>query len=717
VNINQLKEQILKYNPASNLDMIQRAYELAEEAHRGQLRHSGEAYIKHPLAVAEILVSLQLDDTSIAAGFLHDVVEDTSLTMEDISKNFGSEVALLVDGVTKLSRLEFKSRVEQQAENLRKMFLAMASDIRVILIKLADRLHNMRTLRFHHSSAKQKEIASETLEIFAPLAHRLGIFKLKWELEDLSLRYLEPDKFYGLSQQIATTRKEREKNVAEICRILAENLEKVEIRAEVVGRPKNLYSIYKKMVQQQKALSEIYDLVAVRVIVDNIKDCYGALGIAHTLWKPIPGRFKDYIAMPKPNMYQSIHTTVIGSRGEPFEIQIRTWEMHRIAEYGIAAHWRYKEGRSADKDIDGKLTWLRQMLEWQQDMKDSREFMDSVRTDLFSDAVYVFSPKGDVVELPSGSVPIDFAYRVHTQVGHWCIGSKVNGRIVPLDYKLQNGDIVEILTLKGSGPSRDWLKIAKTSQAKNRIRQWFKKENRDENLARGRDLMEKELKKYDLPLNLLKPEKLAEAAKKFNYLSGDDVLVSVGDGFLTPSQVLGKIKEDFKKDKELLAPMPDMKPWTDKGKSSKGIIVRGLDNAMVRFSRCCNPLPGDEIVGYITKGRGVSIHRADCTNMINQHEKERLLEVGWDTANEGFYQVEIEAVAVDRPRLAMDVMSAIADTKTTINSLNARATRNKLALVNIKMEIRSLDHLEYIMNKVRRLKDVMEVRRVTPGGS
>lgn len=720
LDIDGLLEQIKKYNPASDEAFIRRAYDFAARAHQEQIRLSGEPYINHPLAVAETLVMLQLDDITIVAGLLHDVVEDTSVTGFNIIKEFGEEVALLVDGVTKLGRLEYKSKVEQQVENLRKMFLAMAKDIRVILIKLADRLHNMRTLRYHHSLQKQKEIAEETLEIFAPLAHRLGIFKIKWELEDLALRYLEPEKYYSLVEQIAVKRQEREQYVKEISETLAEKLGQVDITAEVTGRPKNFYSIYKKMINQQKELGEIFDLMAVRVIVDNVKDCYGALGIIHTLWKPIPGRFKDYIAMPKQNMYQSIHTTVIGHKGEPFEIQIRTWDMHRTAEYGIAAHWRYKEGKSGDKDFEKKLTWLRGMLEWQQDLRDAREFMESIKVDLFTDSVYVFTPKGDVVELPAGSVPIDFAYRVHTQVGHWCIGAKINGKIVPLDYKLVNGDIVEILTMKGSGPSRDWLKIVRTSQAKNRIRQWFKKEKRDDNLIRGRELLEKEIKKYGQDVSyFFKPERLSEAAKRFNYMSGEDMIVAVGDGIISPLQVLTKIKEDFRKEKEISAPPPEVKPWSEGGSHSQGVLVRGIDNAMVRLSRCCNPLPGDPIIGYITRGRGVSIHRADCPNVVqgHQHEHERLIEVDWEQGNQGLYQVEIEAVSLDRPRLAMDIMSMIADTKTTINSVHARVTKNKLASVNVKMEIKSLDHLEYIMNKLRRLKDVIEVKRVTPNGS
>lgn len=720
MDINELVAEIKKYNPASDGELIKRAYRYAADAHGTQIRYSGEPYIKHPLAVAEILAMLQLDDITIVAGLLHDVIEDTNITSFNIIKEFGEEVALLVDGVTKLGKLEYKSREEQQVENLRKMFIAMAKDIRVILIKLADRLHNMRTLRYHQSEKRQKEIAEETLEIFAPLAHRLGIFKIKWELEDLSLRYLEPEKYYSLVDQISAKRAEREQFIEEICQTINEKLEAVDIKGDVTGRPKSFYSIYRKMINQNKELSEIYDLMAVRVIVDSVKDCYGVLGIIHTLWKPIPGRFKDYIAMPKQNMYQSIHTTVIGNNGEPFEIQIRTWDMHRTSEYGIAAHWRYKEGRSGDKEFEKKLTWLRGMLEWQQDLKDATEFMESIKVDLFVDSVYVFTPQGDVVELPAGAVPLDFAYRVHTQVGHQCIGAKINGKIVPLDYQLSNGDIVEILTMKGRGPSQDWLKIVKTSQAKSRIRQWFKKEKREDNILRGKEILEKEIKKYGQDTGyFFKTERLAEAAKKFNYQSGDDLLVAVGDGIISPLQVLTKIKEDFRKDKELAAPLPEMKPWAESGKPSQGIIVRGIDNAMVRFSRCCKPLPGDPIVGYITRGRGVSIHRADCPNVLHAHqqEQERLIEVEWDQKEQGLFQVEIEAIALDRPRLAMDVMSAIADTKTTINSVHARATKNKHASVNVKMEIKSLDHLEYIMNKVKRLKDILEVKRVTPSGN
>lgn len=717
MDIQEIKNQIIKYNPASNTGFIQKVYDFADNAHKGQFRHSGEPYINHPLAVAEILATLELDDITIAAGLLHDVVEDTDVTVEGLATSFGQEVALLVDGVTKLSRLEYKSKEEQQVENLRKMFLAMAKDIRVILIKLADRLHNMRTLRYHNSAVKQKEITEETLEIFAPLAHRLGIFKIKWELEDLSLRYLEPEKYYSLVEKIAMKRQERENYINEVSKVLEQKLTEVGIGSDINGRPKNFFSIYRKMVRQQKEINEIYDLIALRVIVNSIKDCYGALGIVHTLWKPIPGRFKDYIAMPKQNMYQSIHTTVIGPNGEPFEVQIRTWEMHRTSEYGIAAHWRYKEGKSGDRNFENKLSWLRQTLEWQQDLRDAREFMESLKIDLFADSVYVFTPKGDVTELPAGSVPIDFAYRVHTDVGHRCIGAKVNGRIVPLDYKLNNGDIVEILTLKGSGPSRDWLKMVKTSQAKNKIRQWFKKEKREENFIRGKDLLDKEIKKYGHePSEVLKNDKLGEVIKRFNFLSVEDLLVAIGDGAITPLLVLSRIKEDYRKERETSPPFRDVKPWSGYGKPSKGVRVKGIDNVMVRLSRCCKPLPGDPIIGYITRGRGVSIHRVDCPNAIsiNKHEGERLIDVMWDQEIQSLYQVEIEATAQDRPQLAMDIMAAITETKTAINSVHARTTRNKLASVNLKIEIKSLEHLEYIVSKVKRVKGVIDVKRIMP---
>lgn len=720
MTLEDLINKVLSYYPNADITLIKNAYDYASRAHEGQKRKSGEDYIVHPLAVAYILAQLQLDVTTIVAGLLHDVVEDTEKTLEDLEQAFGKEIAMLVDGVTKLSRIEYKSKEEQQVENLRKMFLAMAKDIRVILIKLADRLHNMRTLKYQ-DPAKQKEIAEETLEIFAPLAHRLGIFRLKWELEDLSLRYLDADVYYELVQSISMKRQEREAYINEVIEILKNKLAEMGIQSDIQGRPKHFYSIYNKMVKQGKELSEIYDLIAVRVIVDNVKDCYGALGIVHTLWKPIPGRFKDYIAMPKPNMYQSLHTTVIGPNGEPLEVQIRTWEMHRISEYGIAAHWRYKEGKSGDKEFDKKLSWLRQLLEWQRDLGDAREFVDTLKTDLFSDRVYVFTPKGDVVELPAGSVPIDFAYKVHTDIGNSCVGAKVNGKIVPLDYQLKTGDIVEILTSKTSGPSRDWLKIVQTSQAKNRIRQWFKKETRDVNVPKGKELLEKEAKKQNLEPELLKHSYLQEVAKKFNIATVDDLYAALGDGTgLTPLQVVAKLREialpkEGKDSDQVTVPV---KPWSGFGKPSHGVRVKGLDNVMVRLARCCNPLPGDSILGYITRGRGVSVHRRDCPNIIQyqKNEHERIIEVVWDTDAEAAFQVHIEAVAVDRPRLAMDIITTVTDAKTTINAVNARATKNNLATVDLKIEIRNMEHLKQIMERVRRVKDVIEVKRITPQG-
>ena len=569
----ELKVKLQKISPQASLAIVEKAYHFAEVAHRNQLRNSGEDYILHPLEVAQILAELEMDEATIAASLLHDVVEDTLYTIEDIEKEFGSEIALLVDGVTKLGRIEYKSKMEQQVENLRKMFLAMAKDIRVILIKLADRLHNMRTLKYH-SIEKQKEIAQETLEIFAPLANRLGIFRIKWELEDLSFRYLKPQEYYDLVERIALKRREREAYIDDVIVQMRERLNEVEIYADIEGRPKHFYSIYRKMMTQNKELSEIYDLMAIRVVVESVNDCYGALGIIHTLWKPIPGRFKDYIAMPKPNMYQSLHTTLIGVHGEPFEIQIRTSEMHRTSEYGIAAHWKYKEASNkeggskensnkegsnkvADVNFEQKLSWLRQLLEWQHDSRDAGEFMESLKIDLFADTVFVFTPKGDVVELPADSCPIDFAYRVHTDVGHRCVGAKINGRIVPLETKLTNGDILEILTSKqGTGPSRDWLAFVKTSQAKNRIRQWFKKEQREDNIARGRENLEREVHKLGLEAgNVLKLESLLAIAKSQNFAGVDDLYAAIGDGVLTSNKVLMRLREELsKEEREKLHP-------------------------------------------------------------------------------------------------------------------------------------------------------------------
>lgn len=723
ISIEEIVNQILSYQPDAPISLVRKTYDFARNAHTGQFRVSGEEYIFHPLGVAKILTDLQIDAVTISAALLHDVVEDTAVTMEELEKKFGSEVARLVDGVTKLSRIEYKSKEEQQLENYRKMFLAMAKDIRVVLIKLADRLHNMRTLKYMPEE-KQRRIARETLEIFAPLAHRLGISNIKWELEDQSFRFLAPEKYYELVEKVKQKRREREQIVNEAIRLLAERLEVVGIKAEIQGRPKHFYSIYKKMRKGNKDLSEIYDLSAVRIIVDSVKNCYGALGVVHTMWKPLPGRFKDYIAMPKSNMYQSLHTTVIGTEGQPLEIQIRTWEMHRTSEYGIAAHWRYKEGgKGADKDFEQKLSWLRQLLEWQQDLRDPREFMETLKLDVFADEVFVFTPRGDVIDLPAGSIPIDFAYRIHTDVGHRCVGARVNGKIVPLEYKLVNGDIIEIITAKQSnGPSRDWLNIVASSETRNKIRQWFKKERREENINKGRELLERDSKRlgYDWR-DLTKGDRLNEIAKKFNLTGEEDLYAALGYGGVTLHGVMTKLVEAYNKELKRTTPpdlsqlLTELKPKHTKSKASHGVLVEGESGVLVRLARCCNPVPGDAIIGYITKGRGVSVHRADCTNVLNQPEEyERMIEVNWDVTSENVYKVTIEAICMDRPGMLTDLMMVLSEGKTNISSVNARTHKNKTATITLSMEIRNLIQLENIMTKMRRLKDVYSVYRAAP---
>jgi GTP pyrophosphokinase len=713
-----LEKRILTYNASADLSLIRRAYDFAKNAHSGQHRISGELFIFHPLEVAMILADLELDLATIAAGILHDVVEDTKYTFEDIEKNFGPEIALLVDGVTKLGKLEYRTKEEQQAENLRKMFLAMAKDIRIILIKLADRLHNMRTLKYLPKE-KQREKAIETIEIFAPLAHRLGISKIKWELEDLAFRYLEPEHYYDLVEKVAKKRKEREEHINKMISILRERLSSAGISAEIQGRPKHFYSIYKKMKEQNKSFDQIYDLTAVRVIVETVRDCYAALGVVHTLWKPIPGRFKDYIAMPKPNMYQSLHTTVIDSSGDPLEIQIRTYEMHKTAEYGIAAHWRYKEGDKGDKEFDKKLSWLREILDWQRELRDAREFMESLKIDLFTDEVYVFTPKGDVIDLPTGSCPIDFAYRIHTDVGNRCIGAKVNGKMVPLDYKLSNGDIIEIITSAHSnGPSRDWLNIVKSTQAKNKIRQWFKKERRDENIARGKELLEKEAKRqgYDI-YQLIKYDFMPALLKRMSFSTIEDLYAGIGYGGVTPNQIMQKILDEYRKTikpekGDLVADKTDAK-LKDRKKVDRGIKIDGVDNILIKFSRCCNPVPGDRIIGYITRGRGVSIHRQDCPNVLNNlYDRERLIEVKWEGFRDTSYPVEIEASAYDRPGMLSDIINVIGDMKTTIDAVNARASKNGIATIDLVVEINDKQHLENVMQKLRKVNGIFEVKRV-----
>ncbi|GAB6181975.1 bifunctional (p)ppGpp synthetase/guanosine-3',5'-bis(diphosphate) 3'-pyrophosphohydrolase [Desulfotomaculum defluvii] len=718
----ELEQKVLLYNPSADIAFLRGAYNFAENAHRGQKRISGEEYIVHPLAIAIILAELQLDVQTVAAGLLHDVVEDTGITLNDIENTFGPEVATMVDGVTKLGKLQYQTKEERQAENLRKMFLAMAKDIRVILIKLADRLHNLRTLQFQ-SERKQKEVAEETLHFFAPMAHRLGIYRIKWELEDLSFRYLEPEQYQRMKIQIAKSRAKREEYIHEVIKELAAKLSAVNIKAEIQGRPKNLYSIYQKMVDQQKELKDIFDVQAVRVLVKSVKDCYGALGIAHTLWKPIPGRFKDYIAMPKSNMYQSLHTTVIGPNGDPVEIQIRTWDMHKVAEYGIAAHWKYKEGVQEEKDFDKKLAWIRQMLDAQHDTRDAREFMENLKVDLFSQSVFVFTPKGDVMELPAGAIPLDFAYRIHTDVGHRTVGAKINGRIVPLDYKLKNGNIVEIITSKVSnGPSRDWLNIVKTPQAKSRIRLWFKKERREENINRGRDALEREARKQGLELEMVRGDRLQEYAKKLVQSSVDELYAAIGDGQIIPSQIVTKLREEQRIEKER-RPLAEemMKKAEGKvaewGKPTQGIRVKGIDNLLIRLAHCCNPVPGDPIVGYITRGRGVSIHRADCINIqpIQGDEPERIVEVGWDKDFQSPFQVKLEITGLDRAGFLNDVLNVLLDLKINASRVNARSKKDQVATVELALQVRNTEQLEYLMNKIKKVKDIYGVHRVSTG--
>ncbi|SET66946.1 GTP pyrophosphokinase [Salinibacillus kushneri] len=711
-----------KYLPEKDVDFVQRAYHYAENAHREQFRKSGEPYINHPIQVASILVELEMDPATVSCGFLHDVVEDTNVTIEDLEDEFNAEVAMLVDGVTKLGKIKYKSKEAQQAENHRKMFVAMAKDIRVILIKLADRLHNMRTLK-HLPPPKQRRIANETLEIFAPIAHRLGISTIKWELEDTALRYLNPQQYYRIVNLMKQKRNEREYYIHDVVDEIHQQLNDVNIQAEISGRPKHLYSIYRKMVMQNKQFNEIYDLLAVRVIVNSIKDCYAVLGIIHTCWKPMPGRFKDYIAMPKPNLYQSLHTTVIGPKGDPLEVQIRTKDMHEIAEFGIAAHWAYKEDKQLDKkrSFEDKLTWFREILEWQNDTHDAEEFMETLKMDLFSDMVYVFTPKGDVLELPSGSVPIDFAYRIHTEIGNQTIGSKVNGKMEPLDYQLKTGDIVEIMTSKHSyGPSRDWLKITKTSQAKNKIKQFFKKQQREENIAKGKEQIEKELNQLNVDLKeVLTPENLRKVGEKFNFNNEEDMYAAVGYQGITAAQIATRLADKVKKQKKTqdfekaLEEVKQEVGSRKKPKADSGVKVKGVDNLLIRLSKCCNPVPGDEIVGYITKGRGVSVHRADCPNVKTDEIQGRLLEVEWEGAGSDSKQfsVDIEISGYDRHGLLNEVLQVINETKTSITAVTGKSDQKQMATINITIMIHNISHLRKIVDRVKQIPDVYTVRR------
>ncbi|OAB41020.1 (p)ppGpp synthetase [Paenibacillus macquariensis subsp. defensor] len=724
MGIERLLEKAEAYIKENDLIRIQEAYDFAEQAHHGQVRKSGEPYILHPLAVADIVVSMQMDSLSVIAALLHDVVEDTTVSLVDIRNQFGDTCAMLVDGLTKLERIKFRSKEEQQNENYRKMFIAMAQDIRVIVIKLADRLHNMRTLKFQ-SEESQRRIAYETLEIFCPIADRLGISAIKGEMEDLSLRYLNPQQYYRIANLIHKKRAEREEFVDSVILRIKEKLDEMGIEGDLSGRPKHIYSVFNKMTTKNKQFNEIYDLLAIRIIVDNIKDCYATLGIIHTLWKPMPGRFKDYIAMPKANMYQSLHTTVVGPNGEPTEVQIRTLDMHRTAEFGIAAHWAYKEGTSAVGTFENKMTFFREILELQHEAKDASEFVESLKMDFFSDLVFVFTPKGEVVELPSGSVPLDYAYRIHTEVGNRTIGSKVNGRIVPLDHRLKTGDIVEIMTSKHSyGPSQDWLKIAQSSHAKSKIKQWFKKERREENVEKGHDSIERELKRLGLePSEWMTDDKLMEVAKKFAFNDPEDMLSAVGFSGITASQIVTRLTEKLRKEQEeanmieLTSEIKEIKAPTveKKNRPTNGVRVKGIDNLLIRFARCCNPVPGDEIIGYVTRGRGVSIHRMDCPNIPSEGDGEeaaRVIEVEWEGQLEANYSVDIEITGHDRNGLLNEVLQAVSEMKTNISAVTGRSDKNKMAQMHMTILIRNTDHLHSVVERIKRVKDVYTVHRI-----
>ena len=727
MSIDDLIRRIRKFHPEDNMDLVRKAYAFAEKAHAGQVRKSGEPYFSHPCAVAVILTDLMLDGTTIAASLLHDCVEDVEgVTLQTIHDEFGQEVELLVDGVTKLSKLNFASREEAQAETLRKMFLAMAKDIRVVLIKLADRLHNMRTLKFQRPE-RQIPIARETLDIYAPLAHRMGVYTIKWELEDLALRYIDPDSYYELVRLVGMKREEREKLIAEVTMELGTKLREAGIKAEITGRPKHFYSIYKKMKSQNKTFDQINDLIAIRVLVNTQQDCYFVLGIAHTLWPQVPGRFKEYISMPKPNMYQSLHTTVV-NHGRPFEVQIRTFEMHRTAEYGIAAHWRYKEGRAIENDLDQRLAWLRRILDWQGDVRDSTEFGELAKVDLFADEVFVFTPRGDVISLPRGATPLDFAYRIHTAVGNRCIGAKVNGRIVPLASQLETGDFVEVMTSSSShGPSRDWLNIVKTSEAKAKIRAWLKKEQREVNIPLGHDMMEKQAKSLGYTLNqLLKGDAVDIVLKRFSAQTLDDLYAMVGFGGLSCPQVINRLVDEYKKSSKAeeaaaaaaqelarIEEQPSQK--RQQQSSSNGVIVKGESGMLVRFARCCSPLPGDSIVGYITRGRGVSVHRKDCVSLKDpEMEKDRLIEVEWENQGaDASYEADLRIISYNRTGLLAEISVMLATQEVPVSTISGHANKDSTYIFNVSIIIKNTQQLNKIIRDLQKWPDVIEVSRVS----
>lgn len=719
-NLDTLLKAMRKYH-SGDLSIVEKAYRYAEEKHSGQTRKSGEPYFIHPVRVAHTIASLELDPQSVCAALLHDVVEDTEVTYEDIAAEFGETVAMLVDGVTKLGKIPTNSKEEQQIENLRKMFFAMTKDIRVIVVKLADRLHNMQTLRFM-SEEKQRIIARETLEVYAPLAHRLGMSKIKWELEDIALRYIDPVGYYEIVDKIAQKRSEREKYIADIIEILRKRLsETLNMEPHIEGRAKHFYSIYRKMFMQNKSIDELYDLFAVRIIVDTVAECYAVLGTVHELFKPIPGRFKDYIAMPKPNMYQSLHSTLIDPGGTPFEIQIRTWDMHNTAENGIAAHWKYKEGISGSSDMDKKLEWIKQLLEIQKETN-AEEFMQALKIDMFSDEVFVFTPKGDVVSLPINATPIDFAYSIHSAVGNRMTGAKVNGKIVTLDYTLKNGDIVEIITNNSSsGPNLDWIKICKTSQARNKINQWFKKVNRDENIVKGKEILERDMKKSAIPAKFLDDtDMIKNLSRKYGFNNVDDLYAAIGYGSTNANRFVTRFKTECKKlmaqDENLTpAELIPMVVRTTEKPSNSGVVVEGINNCLTRFSHCCNPVPGDNIVGYVTRGRGVAIHRADCINVLNalnnEQESTRFIPVHWADETNASFQSTLNVTAGNRDKLLLDIMTAVADLKIPVSNVNARTGKNNLALIEVTLEISDTQQLDKAIKQIRKVESVLSIVR------
>ena len=711
IRLNDILEKMSRYLPGADLGLIEKAYVFSAKVHQGQVRLSGEVYLNHPLEVSAILADMKMDIATVASGLLHDTVEDTYATLDEIQQTFGPEIAALVDGLTKISRITLATHEEQQAENFRKMLLAMAKDIRIILIKLADRLHNMRTLEFL-SPENQIKIAQETLDIYAPLANRLGIERIKTELEDLSFRYLHPEEYGNLAREVAWKKEERERYIQEVSSIISEKLSSYGLGGKVGGRPKHFYSIYKKMKAQNVEFEQVYDVIAFRIILNTVKDCYEALGIIHSLWKPVPGRFKDYIAMPKANGYQSLHTTVIGPYGERVEIQIRTEEMNRTAEEGIAAHWQYKEGKGIAPKDSKQFAWVRQLLEWQQDLRDPREFLETVKIDLFPDEVYVFTPKGAVKQFPIGSTPVDFAYSIHTQIGQQCVGAKVNGKIVPLRYLLKNGDIVEIITNPTHQPSKDWLKFVKTSRARTKIRQWIKAEARERSVDLGKEMCEREFKKYHLDFGkIIKSDEMNKIIRDLSLQSADDLMAEVGYGNVSSRQIIGKLLPPEKLEKEDKEESRLRRLTKIIRREPSGIQIRGIQDMMVRFGKCCNPLPGDAISGYITRGRGVTVHTADCPNILGS-DPERVVQVSWNLKEKAIHAVRVRVTCNDRKGLLADLSSALASSEVNIVRANVTTTEDKRAICNFDLEVHDLKHLQNAFRALSKLKNVLKVERL-----